>query len=90
MGQKTESHDFYCMKCGNKGIPLARKTSKQKSNSHRKKLYCLHCKAEVNHVEIKTWEDKQKFLEEFAAGAYQQEATESFEFCNKKVGVIYG
>lgn len=64
--------DFYCVKCGNKGIPIARKTCSQREPGHLKKLYCPYCKAEVNHVEIRpngsyTYED---FLREFHLGRF--------------------
>ena len=43
--------EFYCVKCGNKGIPIQRKPWKKREAGHLKKLYCLHCKEEVNHAE---------------------------------------
>ncbi len=49
-----EYSNFYCTCCGSKGIPIVRKTSKQKEPGHLKKLYCLNCKTEQNMVEIKS------------------------------------
>lgn len=44
---------FYCTECGNKGIPVIRKKGQLRKSGHLKKLYCLHCRKETNHVEIK-------------------------------------
>ena len=52
MGSFSE-HSFYCIQCGNKGIPIMRNNGRAKEKFHRKKLYCLHCKKETNHVEIR-------------------------------------
>lgn len=48
--------EFYCTRCGTKGMPLARKMGKQRENGHLKKIYCLHCKMETNHVEIRPFD----------------------------------
>lgn len=45
--------DFYCCKCGRKGIPIARQVGKEREPGHLKKLFCLYCQDEVNMVEIK-------------------------------------
>ena len=50
MGSFSE-HSFYCIQCGNKGIPIMRNNGRAKEKFHRKKLYCLHCKQEINHIE---------------------------------------
>lgn len=68
---------LYCMNCGRKGIPIVRKKSKQKEKFHRKKLYCIHCKREVNHIECRTDEDVLTFKRQFAAGEFKEEALES-------------
>ncbi len=78
-----DSHDFYCMKCGRKGIPLPRKRGLQHEKFHRKKLYCLSCKEEVNHVECRTYAEKEKFLEDFSNGVFTEEAKASVEFIQK-------
>lgn len=64
--------DFYCTCCGSKGIPLPRKVSKQTEAGHLKKIYCLHCQEETNHVEIRSfgcyrYED---FKKEFDLGRF--------------------
>ena len=70
-------HSFYCIRCGNKGIPLMRKQGFQHERKHRKKLYCMFCKEEVNHVECKSLEDVEEFKKNFENGVYLDEAEES-------------
>lgn len=47
--------DFYCTKCGNKGIPVFRTVGKEREPGHLKKLFCIHCQEEVNMVEIRPY-----------------------------------
>lgn len=77
---RYEEHDFYCIKCGKKGIPLARKKGLQHERMHRKKLYCLFCKEEVNHIECRTFADVEEFKENFEKGVYKDEAEESISY----------
>ena len=70
-GKYTMS-DFYCTSCGKQGIPIARKKGQQREKGHLKKLFCLYCGKETNHVEIKpfgsyTYAD---FKEEFDLGRF--------------------
>lgn len=63
---------FFCTECGNEGIPIMRPVGRQREPGHLKKLYCIHCKKEVNHVEIKetgnyTYED---FKKEYELGRF--------------------
>ena len=44
--------DFYCTKCGNKGIPVWRKKSAAREAGHLKKLYCIFCQEETNFCEV--------------------------------------
>ncbi|MBO5956913.1 MAG: hypothetical protein J6Q39_05090 [Bacteroidales bacterium] len=80
MARSMVEHNFYCMNCGKKGIPLMRNKGFQHGKHHRKKLYCPFCKVEVNHVECKTYADVQDFLEAFERGDYKEEAAESMSF----------
>ena len=59
--------NFYCTKCGHKGIPIARKENQMREPGHLKKLYCLYCGQEVNHVECKEFSKytHEDFLIEF-------------------------
>jgi len=63
---------FFCTECGKEGVPIMRKMGQQRESGHLKKLYCIYCQKEVNHVEIKelgnyTLED---FKKEFEAGRF--------------------
>lgn len=74
MGYSNES-DFYCVKCGKKGLPIWRKKGKEREAGHLKKLYCIYCKEEINHVECKpfthyTYED---FLFEKENGNFDEQ-----------------
>ena len=78
MGKNYQIHRFFCIKCGNEGIPIHRKHGHQHSRFHRKKLYCPHCKIEVNHIECKCDEDVYDFKLDFEEGVYDDEVEESF------------
>ena len=87
MGRNIETHEFYCMHCGKRNIPLARKRGFQHSKFHRKKLYCFNCKKEVNMIECKNDFEVQEFLENYANGVYEDEAKESLSYCgNSSIG----
>lgn len=79
MSCSTTEHQFYCINCGKRGIPLARKCGKQRGKFHRKKLFCLNCQCEVNHVECRNQEEIDQFLEWFAEGVFIDEAAESIK-----------
>ena len=78
-GMRVE-HSFYCLKCGQKGIPLARKAGHQHKSFHRKKLFCVFCKEEVNHIECKNYAEVLEFKENFENGVYVNEAEESISY----------
>jgi hypothetical protein len=66
--------DFYCTCCGRRGIPVARPQGGKREAGHLKNLFCLYCKREENHVEIRpygsyTYND---FKEEFEAGRFYE------------------
>ena len=75
-----QMHRFFCIKCGNEGIPIPRKQGHQHGRFHRKKLYCPHCKVEINCVECKSDEDIFYFKEDFANGFYKEECEESLKY----------
>lgn len=70
--QKFLKSDFYCTQCGEKGIPIPRKGAHPREKGHLKKLYCIYCNKETNHVEInpKTNYTYENFLEEFNLGRF--------------------
>ena len=84
MGKSEKSHDFYCINCGNKGIPLIRKVGFQRNKFHRKKLYCIYCKTEVNHVECRNQDEIDQFLKDFQDGVYKDEAKESLSYIEEE------
>ena len=67
------SHEFYCCKCGNKGINVARKRNQYRERGHLKKLYCIHCKQEINFCECDGNYTHEDFLFEFKNGNFDQE-----------------
>ena len=71
---------FYCMACGNRGIPIARRKSHQHEKHHRKKIYCLYCKEEINHIECRTAEEIRIFQRNFRKGVYEDEAKASMAY----------
>lgn len=74
---RYEMHDFYCVNCGHKGLPCLRNNGRLHGEFHRKKLWCCHCKVEINHIEVRNQEEKEIFMEAFNSGEYQEEAAES-------------
>lgn len=70
--QEITTSEFYCTKCGRRGIPIARRIGSQREAGHLKKLYCLNCKEEVNHAEVRPFGDYnyEDFLEEFNLGRF--------------------
>ena len=77
---RYELHDFYCVNCGNKGLPCQRKRGQQRGQFHRKKLYCLHCKTEVNHIECTNYLEVEEFKKNFEEGVYVDESEASVSF----------
>lgn len=74
---KYETHDFYCLNCGEKSIPIMRKEGRQHGAMHRKKLWCWKCKMEINHIECRSFEEIETFKQNFIEGVYKDEAAES-------------
>lgn len=63
---------FFCTSCGKEGIPIARFAEQQREPGHLKRLYCLYCKKEVNHVEIRPFGSYllENFKEEYNLGRF--------------------
>ena len=81
MGKNTYlSHDCYCMICGNRSMPIPRRKGQERERMHRKKLYCLYCKEEVNHIECRTMMEVEEFKQNFAEGVYKDEAEKSLDY----------
>lgn len=75
------SHRFFCMKCGNEGMPLARRHGRLHEKFHRKQLWCYHCKVLINHIECRNDLEIKEFKENFAKGVYKNESKESLSHC---------
>ena len=82
MGRAYDEHSFFCIKCGNKGIPLSRKQGHQHERFHKKKLWCVHCREEVNHIECKTFDEVETFKENFKKGVYKNKLND-FDGCTR-------
>ena len=79
--------NFYCTKCGNKGIPIARKKGAEREAGHLKKLFCLHCNQERNHVECKPFShyDYEDFKLEMSYGNFDENGLKhEYELHNQK------
>lgn len=63
--------DFYCTKCGNKGIPIYR-TGRIREQGHLKGMYCMHCKETRNFAEVQQCGNytKKEFMLEFKYGNF--------------------
>ncbi len=72
---KITISNMYCTKCGNKGIDIPRRNGQQREPGHLKKIFCLYCKKETNHVEIKPYGKYryEDFLLEFKGGNFDEE-----------------
>lgn len=80
-----DRHDFYCIKCGNKGIPVQRRINHKHGKHHRKKLWCPYCKLFINHVECRNDEEIEEFKNNWEAGLYDEEVKESLIESNKDI-----
>ena len=78
--RKMENHDFYCLKCGKKGLNVYRRQGHQHEKYHRKKLYCFYCKEEVNHMECRNQAEIDEFKDAFERGEFIDEAEESISY----------
>jgi len=78
------SSDFWCINCGNKGIPVMRERGRKREAGHRKALYCITCRTTVNHIETRNEEEARQFREDFDAGLYKEEAKQSIAYASMK------
>jgi len=64
---------FFCTSCGNEGLPIMRPKGQMREPGHLKKLYCIHCKKEINHAEVREvgkYTEKD-FRKEFELGRFK-------------------
>lgn len=80
--QATVLSEFYCTKCGNKGIPIMRKKGQEREAGHLKKLFCLKCQEETNHVECKPFShyEYEDFLFEFENGNFTETGVRKMKY----------
>lgn len=78
---KVEFSQFYCINCGKYVLDLPRKSYKLHKTGHLKKLYCPHCKMEVNCYECRTEYDVFDFKERFENREFSELAIASIEHC---------
>ena len=55
MCKNIVDNEYYCVKCGNKGLPILRQKGKERELGHLKKLWCLNCQQENNHAEVRPY-----------------------------------
>ena len=91
---RKESFDSnnYCTKCGNKGIPIARKKGAEREAGHLKKLFCLHCNQERNHVECKPFShyDYEDFKLEMSYGNFDENGLRKMTYGELKTAINNG
>ena len=86
---KYITNDFYCIQCGQKGLPVQRKQGKARGVFHRKKLWCCNCKVEINHVEVRNDYERDCFKEMYENGDFRTEAEDSLRACGNPLGRTY-
>lgn len=85
---KTTESTFYCTRCGKRGIPIQRKKGAEREGGHLKKLYCVFCKDEVNHVECKSSYTHENFLFEYNNGNFDETGKRIMTYGQLKVKVM--
>lgn len=75
--QRVTVSEFYCTKCGRRGVPISRRIGHQREAGHLKKLYCIYCKEEVNHAEVRPFGEYnyEDFQKEFKLGRFLEDGT---------------
>ena len=71
---------FYCPQCGLENFSLPRRDSLKHEKFHRKKLYCYHCKEELDCIEIRNDEELFEFREMFNNGNFTEEVANSLDY----------
>ena len=90
-------NEFYCTRCGSKGIPIVRKRGQEREAGHLKRIFCLKCQEEVNHVECKPFSHYEycDFLTEFDNHNFDDEGNRKMTYgqlkqqLNQKVSDTY-
>ena len=87
-----EQSEFYCVKCGKKGLPCFRNKGQKREKGHLKKLYCIYCGYETNHAEVQpdaryTYDD---FKLEFDYGNFDKEGNRIYTLNQLKEMIEHG
>lgn len=63
---------FFCTCCGKEGMPIQRRKGTEREAGHLKKLYCIYCKKEVNHAEVREigGYNEEDFKQEYNLGRF--------------------
>lgn len=71
------SSRFFCTQCGREGIPLPRIEGQYREPGHLKNLYCIYCKCECNHAEVRPVGayNLEDFMIEFQHGNFAEDGT---------------
>lgn len=74
--------EFYCTQCGSRSFDIPRVVGKERKGGHLKKIFCLTCQKEINHVECKpnTKYDVNAFLEEWHCGNFDVDGNRIYEY----------
>ena len=74
MGKFITDNLYYCTQCGLRGMPIVRMKGKEREAGHLKKLWCLNCQKETNHVECRPFSNYgyQDFMFEFENGNFDE------------------
>lgn len=88
--QATVLSEFYCTKCGNKGIPIMRRKGAEREAGHLKRIFCLKCQQEWNHAECKPFShyDHEDFLIEFEYNNFDENGNRKMPYGELK-GMIH-
>ncbi len=89
---KVIINDFYCTCCGSKGIGIPRVVGKQRESGHLKKIYCLKCQKETNHVECRELSHYEypDFLFEFENGNFSETGDRKMPYGEFKHYIEFG
>lgn len=92
MGGFSLESEFYCCRCGNKGIKIPRRSGAARKAGHLKKLFCIYCGTEWNHVECKenTKYDYADFRIEFDYGNFDKDGNRIIPYGEFKASLHNG
>lgn len=88
----TICDELYCVNCGNKGIPIMRKTKRERPSGHLKRLWCPYCKKEFNHVQCNefTHYTHQDFLFEKMYDNFDEDGNRKMSYGDLRKEVDHG